>query len=536
MNMKPALAAIAAFIFAAGARAETLYNGIELPAEWPPRLASIPQDPVTPPYLKTPPKVIPIDVGRQLFVDDFLVENSALKRDCHLPKVCEKAVHRQMCFSGGVWYDPADKIFKMWYDDEPFSLATSADGRTWKDVAATNVKGTHSTNVFMDLDEKDPAKRYKMIYTDTMWQYTIRYSADGVKWSPAVKVGGGGDRGTAFYNPFRKVWVYSIRLGVENKRSRFYWEVRDFEKGPFWQEPARANAFKWTSSDSLDLPHPDMGVPTQLYALDAIAYESVMLGFFSIWHGDTAEPEPASLKNSTLPKVKLWTEQRRDKLNAIKLGYSRDGWHWARPDRRIFIGPVEDPKAWNFSNVQSVGGGVIIVGDRLYIYFSGREAFLPKKEAGTPDWNGLAYLRRDGFVSMDADAAGGALTTRPVSFKGKCLFVNLEAPEGELRVDVLDEGGKPIAPFTKENCKAVKADSTMQAVAWEGAADLSALAGKTVKFRFHLKNGRLYSFWVSPDESGASQGYVAAGGPGFTGHKDTVGRAAYEAAKAIPKE
>ena len=42
--------------------------------------------------------------------------------------------------------------------------------------------------------------------------------------------------------------------------------------------------------------------------------------------------------------------------------------------------------------------------------------------------------------------------------------------------------------------------------------------------RFHLKNGSLYAFWVSPDESGASHGYVGAGGPGFTGPRDTVGR------------
>jgi len=49
------------------------------------------------------------------------------------------------------------------------------------------------------------------------------------------------------------------------------------------------------------------------------------------------------------------------------------------------------------------------------------------------------------------------------------------------------------------------------------------LAGHVVRFRFCLTNGRLYSFWVSPNESGASCGYVAAGGPGFTGPTDTVG-------------
>ena len=59
---------------------------------------------------------------------------------------------------------------------------------------------------------------------------------------------------------------------------------------------------------------------------------------------------------------------------------------------------------------------------------------------------------------------------------------------------------------------------------------LGRLAGRTVRFRFHLRAGELYSFWVSGDESGASNGYVAAGGPGFTGNRDTVGSVAYQAA------
>jgi hypothetical protein len=44
-----------------------------------------------------------------------------------------------------------------------------------------------------------------------------------------------------------------------------------------------------------------------------------------------------------------------------------------------------------------------------------------------------------------------------------------------------------------------------------------------VQFRFYLKSGKLYAFWISDKESGASNGYVAAGGPGFTGPTDTVG-------------
>jgi len=47
--------------------------------------------------------------------------------------------------------------------------------------------------------------------------------------------------------------------------------------------------------------------------------------------------------------------------------------------------------------------------------------------------------------------------------------------------------------------------------------------GQPVRFRFRLKNGSLYAFRVSQDENGASNGYVAAGGPGFEGPTDNIG-------------
>ena len=70
-------------------------------------------------------------------------------------------------------------------------------------------------------------------------------------------------------------------------------------------------------------------------------------------------------------------------------------------------------------------------------------------------------------------------------------------------------------------------DKTLRRVEWKGAKDLSALSGEPARFRFHLRLGELYSFWVSPDESGASHGYVGAGGPGYTSFVDTVGEGAY---------
>ena len=93
-----------------------------------------------------------------------------------------------------------------------------------------------------------------------------------------------------------------------------------------------------------------------------------------------------------------------------------------------------------------------------------------------------------------------------------------------MRVEVLDRNGSVIAPLTKANSVAASGDQTRLKVSWKTGDDLSKLAGKPVRFRFHLRNGALYAFWVSSGASGASHGYVAAGGPGFAGPRDTTGR------------
>ncbi len=79
----------------------------------------------------------------------------------------------------------------------------------------------------------------------------------------------------------------------------------------------------------------------------------------------------------------------------------------------------------------------------------------------------------------------------------------------------------------------VSVDSTIAQVRWRGGKDMSSLAGKPVRFRFQLENGSFYSFWVSADGSGASRGFVAAGGPGFSKTYDDAGLAAYTAAQQV---
>ena len=548
----------------AQAEGEVLYNGIRLPAEWPPKLERLTREPMPIPYLQHPPKLIPIDVGRQLFVDDFLVEETTLRRSFHQPKPYagnpvlkadksweqERGVPYAMVFSDGVWYDPQDGKFKMWYlaggDSSPAAggrlvytcYAESKDGVHWEKPELDIKPGTNivlktprdSNTVWLDHWEKDPKRRYKMFPTvlgslfgsSHPWVLSVRYSPDGIHWTEAPAASPRtGDRTTVFYNPFRSMWVFSLRIssaspsgepGLARARSRAYREHSDPEAGLKWQDNEK---FLWVGADRLDSRHPNFPhIHPQLYNLDAFPYESLMLGLFSVHQGPP---------NKEVDRLEI------QKRNEVMLGFSRDGFHWHRPDRRPFIGVNQTAESWNWGNVQSAGGGCLVVGDKLFFYFSGRA--LDDKVWDEHGSTGLALLRRDGFASMDAGPRSGTLTTRPVRFKGRHLFVNVDSDEGELQVEVLDENDRVVLPFRRDNSLPIRTDKTLAPVNWKGAKDLSPLVEQSVKFRFHLTNGSLYAFWISPLQSGASHGYVAAGGPGLTSAQDSAGLEGYRQAE-----
>ena len=526
---------------------EVLYNGITLGSPWPPRLKYPDERAVVPPYLASPPAVIPIDVGRQLLVDDFLIEDTTMTRAWHRPTyyagnpVLRPETPREqrdptaertgqppsptaMVFSDGVFYDPRERIFKMWYMGGygvSTCLATSIDGIAWQRPAFDVVPGTNivntdgrdSTTVWLDLEERDPRRRYKMSawYDKVLLLYV---SPDGVHWTRIGESKPVLDRSTCFYNPFRKVWVFSLRAtqyaGSISGRYRLYWETPDFAAARDW---GAVPPVAWVKADAGDFARPGVADRPELYNLDCVAYESLMLGLFSVWRGESTT---------------------REKINEVAVGFSRDGFHWSRPDRESFL-PVSDQEgSWNWANVQSAGGGCLVVGDTLRFYVSGRQGH-PGTDAPGVCSTGMATLRRDGFASIDwrpEDAtvrrvtspapSAGTLTTRPVHFSGRHLFVNAELGSGQLRVEVLDRDGHVLAPFTLASCAPVTGDGTRLPVRW-ASGSLDDLAGEVVRFRFSMSHGRLFAFWVSPWPTGESRGYPAAGGPEFSGPIDQRG-------------
>ena len=346
------------------------------------------------PYLLCPPEVINVSVGRQLFVDDFLIEKTDLKPEYHKakkfnsnpilspempweieksPVACPK--------SGGVWYDEEERIFKMWYEAgwlHNMCYATSTDGIHWT-RPALNPDGSNkilqyegyedlkfcdsieymrpdSTTVFIDY-AADQREKYKLFLRNPGGRLPgiVATSADGIHFENFTYTGNLCDRSTVFYNPFRKKWVYSIRENIEPGdgsfiRKRDYAEFDDLIAGA---PKSRTDSHEWMTCDELDLPNPYIGMQPQLYNVDCIGYESIMLGMFQILYG---------------PQNEICEENGIPKITELIPMYSRDGYHFTRPNRESLINASMHRGAWDRGYVQSVGGVCIINGDELWIY------------------------------------------------------------------------------------------------------------------------------------------------------------------------
>jgi hypothetical protein len=468
-------------------------------------------------------------------VDDFLIESTNLTSVSHVPQY---SIHNPVLepdkgwefnkngpyaapFSDGVWFDEKDNKFKMWYltgagpDQKGLrtGYAESIDGINWKKpdlgiFGNTNIVDNTSrdaSSIWLDKYEKDSSRRYKMFMVhatkDNLFPMILKYSPDGKHWSKAVAQSGGMlDRSTVFFNPFLSKWVLSMKAKSPIGRSRDYLEQKD-EKNlvslahKVLDSVQDANIVFWFGADSLEPRNPSFpDIQAQIYNHDAIAYESIMLGFFVVWQG----PE-----NNVCEKLGI------QKRNEVLVGYSRDGFHWSRPSHKPFIGVNPTEGAWNWGNVQSVIGTPIIKDDSLYFYVSGRR--LSKYSWDSYSSTGLATLRRDGFVSMKGD---GYLITHNIVFNGNYFFVNADV-RGELKVELQDAQGKVISGYSKQDCIPMKINSTKYLISWKNNKSVSKLREQKIKVKFYLDNGDLYSFWVSQWITGESNGYTAGGGPGL---------------------
>ena len=476
---------------------------------------------------------------RQLFLDDSLIRSmTGLSRVLHQPeKVSGNPLLSRVPEESDAWdagmfigfssvlYDRREGLFKIWYSLHPgeggdelarLCYATSKDGIRWQKPVLgrvesggsrrNNIVMPHSgvtSGVFLDERDSDPDRRYKMLH---MWQgYKVyaSHSADGLNWTPYNQ-----GRPVLFVPPghdSHMVPYWDGLLGqyvaILRDRTGRIAEVRpglttDPEAVETWRRlwdprrerhPRNHSLRRVGQAVSRDFVHwtdyrPILGADgedplnrDQFYNMEVLAYEGLRLGLMTVFSYD---PEYCR--------------------GAVQLTYSRDGRNWLRAgDRRVFLPLSQSPGDFDWGSIYPLQAP-LLVGDEIRIYYTGfgvdHNHTRPPGVSRVTNGIGLAKLRMDGFVSLQAGSAEGSLTTRPFTFEGERLTINAAAPQGRVQVEILGSNGLPLKGYGKGDCLMERFDETRQVVDWNGKESLGHLQGQVIQLKFTLQQARLYSF------------------------------------------
>ena len=444
---------------------------------------------------------------RQLFLDDFGIETiQDLDRTMHQPSKMgavirpNKFIGEEAVQTRGVpAWDPTEKLFKLWVSGSKNFCRTSPDGLHWS-IADYPRPGAESVSVIYDSAETDPSRRYKA----DRGGGGFSVSPDGIHWTKLDVPGiPSSDESNFSYNPKDGLFIHTGKRGGPHGRSVALATSRDFETWTDYgvvfhaddldQELGRENIKTRLADATLEpMRYNDPGrYNVDVYNMGVFRYEGLYIGTPALFHATGPHPN--------YPNT--------DGFHLVQLVCSRNLKNWRRlGDRQMFIGPSRrDSGAYDLTQIIGPSNAVSR-GDELWFYYTGikyRAAgsdYVGKYPAGKwirrPgfDTDGgaicLAVLRRDGFISLDATDAEGIVQTRPFASPGSKLFVNVDAPKGNLRVEVLDGEGNVVA-----RSEPLSGDLLREPVKW-AKGNIADLKGQTASLRFTLRNGQFYSYWL----------------------------------------
>lgn len=496
----------------------------------------------------------PIRLGghRQLFLDDYLIESSTHLTRRVQPVTKHPAnplILRGSEFEGlgvtfpSVLYDAEEKLFKCWVDalGRGVFYLTSKDGLRWERPALGlfprfDPPGSHRVvlsgyefaikdapkdkldylrsrekgwvyfcnfgGVIKDLRDPDPARRYKMTFLwidrayvaspgakpGKMTGLGVAFSPDGIHWTPVNQPV---SKATfdcpihTFWEERTRRWVMVGRVfGVTSPAHKAKHAGNDNLKYNGGRAAIRIESedfVTWTPPKGelvMAADEHDTAI-SEIYSLRPIPYEGLQIGLVHFFHNEPGD-------------VRLY----------FQLAVSRDGRNWQRlSDRSPFL-PLGGLGEWDRSTHMPPSSDPLLIGDDIWIYYSGRNVIHPTRWKLEDDAEeslmalppyrggiGLATLKRDRFVALEASLRPGTLRTKPFVAEGRTLHVNAALPFGALAVTLLDAAGAPLQKV------ALPAGDTTELP----VTALTALAGqqgKPIRLEFTLQNGRLFSFWL----------------------------------------
>jgi hypothetical protein len=166
---------------------------------------------------------------------------------------------------------------------------------------------------------------------------------------------------------------------------------------------------------------------------------------------------------------------------------SRGGDRYDRTFLEAFIRPGPSPRDW-ICRDNTPALGVVPGGERALFLYRGSHYAQPTCHLARYS------LRTDGFISVQAPYAGGELLTKPFTFAGSALEINVAtSAAGGVRVELQEPDGRPIPGYALADCPEILGDDIARTVLWTHGADLKPLAGRPVRLRFAMKDADLYS-------------------------------------------
>ena len=461
----------------------------------------------------------------QLFIDDHLIETTkGMRRTVHqwekYPGNPVLRADKPWEFGGryityaSVIYDRQEHVFKAWYwtlNDEDSEIpttkiksmcyATSPDGINWQkpNLGLFEFQGSKDNNIVMASRwenlksvptlftfgaiktpwDPDPRRLYKACFyerptgveymssSDGVWGAISR---DGIHWikSKAPIMNSVGDTVGFFYDSIHGKYVCFGKRYTDRGRSRFQCQSKDF--------------VNWTQPHLIMKTDDQDDQPCDLYNNTGFVWGDMLLSWLQVFYHDK--------------------DPYRHRL-VVELMYSRDGLNWCRMPNRQTVLDVGPDGSYERTNQSPAGGEPIVVGNRMYMYYGADT----KYHDGGGEHHGnicLGTLRRDGFVSMDANPHGGVLTTKPLLLAPQQsdglpiqVHVNVKSDWGHCLVELLDEAGRAIPGYSKDQADDIVTDTVDTIVTWGGKGDIGNLMRQPIRLRFHLQNARLYSFRIS---------------------------------------
>ena len=146
--------------------------------------------------------------------------------------------------------------------------------------------------------------------------------------------------------------------------------------------------------------------------------------------------------------------------------------------------------AWDSGQLQTFNHP-LQVGGKLRVYYGAFETTHGIQEGDGAI--GLATLRKDGFVSLDAGSGAGVVTTRLLTNLEGELRLNADAGAGEIRVEVLDRTGEILPGYGRDECRPMSEDGIDFPVRWRAHEKLPR-SPEPLRLRFVLTRASLFSF------------------------------------------